>query len=172
LKPAEAEPVQHAVVCYARSVVDAEWRQMQQGKEVQADETVRAIEALRVAVRDLPTSETATDVVGYGREAGIARQKLLFLARPAIPTILWVLIYLGSAVLVFLLKSDLVAKGIRSATGLACVVLMLTVVVGVLASLDRPFNPLVRIQPSALESGLKLIAAGDERASYLRACSR
>ena len=171
LDPAEAEPVQHRIVCYARTVIDADWTQMERGEEVEADPTIKATDALGLAVRSLPEGEPASQVVAHGREAGVARQKLLFLARPAIPTILWVLIYVGAAVLIFLIRSELTAERSASLAALACVVLMLTLVVGVLSSLDRPFSPLARIEPTALQSGLKLIAAGDERATYLRPCT-
>jgi hypothetical protein len=81
-----------------------------------------------------------------------------------------VLIYLGAAVLVFLIASDLVARRETAIAGLACVVLMLSVVVGVLSTLDRPFGPLARVEPTALRSALSLVADGREGAAYLRAC--
>jgi hypothetical protein len=170
LSPAVGEPLQHDVVCYARSIVADDWRQMEVGSDVEAVQTRDAGDRMRLGIGELPASPAASAASAKLTEAGAARQQLLFLARPAIPTLLWVLIYLGAAVLVFLTAADLVARKETVIAGLACVVLMLTVVVGVLASLDRPFSPLARVEPTALKSALSLVEAGREGAPYLRPC--
>jgi len=171
LKPAIAEPVQHQVVCYARSVIDGDWRRMDQGSDVEAVSTRNAGDRLRAAIVALPDGSGGSAAASKLTEAQAARQQLLLLAKPTIPTVLWVLIYVGAAVLMFLLASDLVARRETAIAGLGCVVVMLTLVVGVLVTLDRPFGPLARVEPTALRSGLQLIAAGREDAAYLRPCT-
>jgi hypothetical protein len=171
LSPAVAEPVQHDVVCYSRSVIGDDWPQMESGTGVESAETRTAGDAVRTAIHALPASPSASAAASKLTEAGAARQQLLFLAKPSIPIVLWVLIYLGAAVLVFLIASDLVARRETAIAGLACVVLMLSVVVGVLTTLDRPFSPLARVEPTALKSALQLVDAGQKDAPFLRPCS-
>jgi hypothetical protein len=172
LPVAVREPVQHQVVCYARSVAGGDWRQMDRGSDVEAASTRASGDALRASIARLPEGGAASAASGKLTEAGAARQQLLFLARSSIPIVLWVLIYLGAAVLMFLIASDMASGRSVAIAGLACVVLMLTVVVGVLVTLDRPFSPLARVEPTALRAGLDLIAAGRENAAFLAPCSR
>jgi hypothetical protein len=174
--PATREHAEHSIVCYIRSVIEDDWKAMERGQGTDAIETRRAGGRVLRAIHTLPLSperfeSAASQATTEMIDARRSRQQLLFLSRPAIPTVLWVVIFVGAAVLVFLITGDLVARPETKVAGLVAVAVMLTVVIGVLVSLDRPFSPLARIDPTAMQRALELLGTDQQGEPFLRPCS-
>jgi uncharacterized membrane protein len=170
------ERTRHDVVCYMRAVIGNNWTAMERGDSNEPLATRRIQDRMFAAINGLALddprqSAAASRAAGKVTEVGSSRQRLLFLARPSIPVVLWVLIYVGAGVLVFLIASDLVARRETAIAGLAAIVLMLSVVIAVLTSLDRPFSPLARVGPTAMERGLVLLSNDRAGAPWLRPCA-
>jgi hypothetical protein len=175
--PATREPVQHELVCYMRSIVDDEWPSMARGSELEATRTLRFGDRLRAQLRILPTDGSG-EASAYGRgaalvtDAGQSRQRLLFLTAPQIPTVLWVMIYVGAFLVFFLLAFHYAERPGGLLVVLGSVVVLMTVVVAVLSMLDEPFSFGVRIQPSQMRQAIQLLMRGDAtNARILRTCS-
>jgi hypothetical protein len=155
----------HDLVCYMRSVINQDWRAQDRDSPNQAADTVVRGDRLLSLRNTLPTT-TQREQVAYGRvaqqigDAGAARQQLLFLATPQVPTVLWVLVFVTAAALIFLVVSEFRSRSrlIQRAV-LVAVILVLTFEVGSMTVLDHPFDPVARIQPTALKRGLALLEA-------------
>jgi hypothetical protein len=108
--------------------------------------------------RDSPaTPQVGSDV----SSADSTPQQLLFLARPQIPAILWVIVFVSGGLLFFLQVGDSQAqRKIIRRTVLTAVTVLMTVEAASLAVLDRPFSPIAPIQPSAMTDAIALLEAG------------
>ncbi len=174
--PATREPVQHDLVCYMRSIVDDEWPSMARGSEFEATRTLRYGDRLRAQLRTLPT-DGSPETSAYGRgaalvtDAGQSRQRLLFLTAPQIPTVLWVMIYVGAFLVFFLLAFHYAERPGGLVVVLGSVLVLMTVVVAVLAMLDQPFSFGVQVQPSQMRQAIELLKRGGTDAASLRPCS-
>lgn len=163
--PATRQPVQHELVCYMRSVVTDEWPSMADGNDLEADRTLKYGDGLRAQLRSLPT-DGPPESSAYGRaaslvtDAGQSRQRLLFLTAPEIPTVLWVMIYVGAFLVFFLLALHYSERPGGLVLVLGSVVLLMTVVVAVLSMLDQPFSFGVRVQPSQMRQAIELLTRG------------
>jgi hypothetical protein len=150
------------VICYMWSVAKRDWVAQERGDTQESPETAAWGDRLRNFRNTLPqdspgASRVSTDLTS----AGIARQQLLFLARPQIPTILWVVVFVSGGLLIFLQVGDSQSKGkIARRTMLAAVIVLMTLEVASLAVLDRPFSPIARIQPTAMTDAIGLLEAG------------
>jgi hypothetical protein len=166
----------HELVCYMRSVVDQDWRAQERGSGIQSPDTVVRGDRLLALRNTLPTN-TPREQAAYGRitqqigDAGAAREQLLYLASPQVPTVLWVLVFVTAAALIFLIVSEFRsrAKLIQRAV-LVAVVLVLTFEVGSMTVLDHPFGPVARVQPTALRHALELLAEGRQGAADFSSC--
>jgi hypothetical protein len=170
------ENVQHEIVCYMRSIATDDWGAQEREESHEAPATRASGDRLRAALRTLPpTSNRATSIYGRAEaqitDAGKAREELLFKARPTIPTILWVVVFVGAALLTFLIASELSAEGATRLAALGAVIVMLSFVIGVLVSLDRPFSPVARVEPTALNRGLTLLTSAPGSKAILRPCA-
>jgi hypothetical protein len=161
------QQAQHDVVCYMRSIVDRDWKKQEQGITEQTPETLILGDRIRSLRRTLPVRGSPIRQAAYARfaedvsVAGRARQQLLILARPQVPTVLWILVFVSAGLVAFLVLSEFRPrpKLIRIAVLVALIVL-LTFETGSLVSLDRPFGPVARVGPDSLSSGLGLLSAG------------
>ena len=161
--PETSYPVQHDLVCYMRSIADDEWPSMERGQLLEASRTVTFGDRLRQDLRTLPANGPAQGSA-YGRantlisDAGQSRQRLLFLTAPRIPTVLWVVIYIG-ALLAFVLLIVLIytARPALRVWALGSVAVLMTVVVAILAMLDQPFGVGVRVQPDQMRHAVQLV---------------
>jgi hypothetical protein len=169
------EPAQHGVVCYMRSIIHDEWPSMADGHDLEASRTLRLGDDLRAQLRALPTDGSA-QASAYGRsgafvtDAGQSRQRLLFLTAPEIPTVLWVMIYVGAFLVFFLLAFHYGERPGGLLVVLGSVVVLMTVVIAVLSMLDQPFTFGVGIQPSQMRQALQLLARGDTSRGTLAPC--
>jgi hypothetical protein len=175
--PATREPVQHELVCYMRSIIHDEWPSMARGTELEAPRTLRFGDRLRAQLRTLPTDGSG-EASAYGRGAGLvtdagqSRQRLLFLTTPQIPTILWVMIYVGAFLVFFLLAFHYAERPGGLVVVLGSVIVLMTVVVAVLSMLDQPFGFGVHVQPSQMHQAIQLLKRGGAtNATILRPCS-
>ena len=164
--PRVSTPAQHDVVCYMRSVIGQDWQAQEDEHSSEAPDTVVRGDRLRSLRRTLPLA-TPLDQSAYGRitqelgDAGTARQQLLFLARPQIPTILWAVVFVSAGVLLFLLVSEFRSRSIKiRRTVLVAAILVMSIEIGSLATLDHPFGSIARVQPDAMQRALGLLGAG------------
>ena len=129
------------------------------------------------ALRALPTDGSRRGVrvwrgASLVTDAGQSRQRLLFLTAPQIPTVLWVMIYVGAFLVFFLLAFHYAERPGGLVVVLGSVIVLMTVVVAVLSMLDQPFGFGVRIQPSQMRQAIQLLKRGDAtNATILRPCS-
>jgi len=172
-----ADPVHHDLFCYMRSIVHDEWPSMARGNELEAPRTLRLGDRLRANLRALPTEGSAQSSA-YGRanslisDAGQSRQRLLFLTAPEIPTILWVVIYVGAFLVFFLLAVHYAARTDGVVLVLGSVAVLMTVVVAVLSMLDQPFGLGVRAHPDQMRQAMDLLmSGGGTKPAVLRACT-
>jgi hypothetical protein len=164
--PQVAIPAQHDVVCYMRSVVARDWKAQDRGDINEAPDTVVRGDRVR-SLRTTLQPPTPAAQAAYQRfsvnvaDAGTARQKLLFLAQPELPTILWVLVFVSAGVLMYLIVSEFQTRPrIIRVSVLAPVILLMTVGIGSLAALDHPFSAPARVEPAAMTQALALLEAG------------
>jgi hypothetical protein len=153
------------VVCYMWAVAERDWPAQERGDTRQAPETLMWGDRLRnlrdTLPLDTPATQNAFNQVSTDLgDAGKARQQLLFLAQPQIPVILWVVVFISGGLLILLLVGDSQSqRKINRRIVLAAVTVLVTVEVASLATLDRPFSPVARIEPSAMTDAIALINA-------------
>jgi cytochrome c biogenesis factor len=95
---------------------------------------------------------------------------LLFFTQPAVPTVLWVLIFVGAFLLVFLIATHYAERPRGRLAALASATALLTVIVVVLSMLDNPFTFGARVRPDSMREGIDLLSVGRERTAVLRPC--
>jgi hypothetical protein len=146
--------------CYATDVIDREWSTTDGGGSPAVEGRERAAYVVLLKVgRDRPEPETwYSDALRAALDTGEQRQVRLLLSEPQIPVPLWILIYVGSAIIV-LFAFFFHLENRRQLLGmLVAVTLMLTAVVGVLAGLDAPTEEPFGLDPIAMETERELIA--------------
>lgn len=169
------DPAQHDLICYMRAIVGDDWPAMERGSRLEDRRTLAFGNRVRAGVRGLP-QEDERERSAYGRaasyitDAGASRQQLLFFTEPEVPTVLWVLIYVGAFLLVFLVGTHYVERPRGRVVALGSVAALLTVVVVVLTMLDHPFTAGARVQPNSMRDAIGLVSVGRERTAALRPC--
>jgi Protein of unknown function (DUF4239) len=168
------ETVRHDLICYMRSIVADDWPSMERGTTTEAPRTLAFGDRVRSDIRALPLTNQRESsaygrAVGFITDASEARQQLLFFTEPEIPTPLWVVIYVGVFLLVFLIALHYTDDPRGRVTALAGLSVLLTVVVGVLAVLDRPFGVGARVQPNEMRHAIALLSV-DTKKAILRPC--
>jgi hypothetical protein len=163
--PETRDTIRHNIVCYMRSIVSDDWPSMEDGNATEDPRTLAFGDQVRSDIRDLPLtnqrhSSAYGRAVGFITDASESRQQLLFFTEPRIPTPLWVVIYVGVFLLVFLIALHYTDDPRGRATALASLTVLLTVVVAVLAMLDRPFGVGARVQPDEMRQALALLSEG------------
>jgi hypothetical protein len=167
---------QHDLVCYMRSIIEKDWKRQEDGKLTQAPEAVITGDRVRALRGTLPTG-SFREQTAYSRvaqdvsDAGTARQQLLNLSDSEVPTVLWVLVFFSACTVAFLMFSEFRSRPrIARVAVLVAMILLLTFETGSLVTLDRPFGPVVRIQPQSLTRTLALLEAGRARNPIFREC--
>jgi hypothetical protein len=161
--PETRDTVRHNIVCYMRSIVSDDWPSMEDGNSSENLLTLAWGDQVREEVRNLPL-DSQREGSAYGRAVGFitdaskSRQQLLFFTEPRIPTPLWVVIYVGVFLLVFLIALHYTDDPRGRVTALASLTLLLTVVIAVLAVLDRPFGVGSLVQPNEMRQAIALVS--------------
>jgi hypothetical protein len=172
--PRTRDPLRHDLICYMRSIVADDWPSMERGTTTEEPRTLAFGDRIRSDTRALPLANDR-ERSAYGRAAGLitdaseARQQLLFFAEPEIPSALWVVIYVGAFFLVFLIATHYIDHPRGRLIALGSLSLLLTVVVAVLAMLDRPFGVGARVQPAEMRQAITLLSVG-AKSTILRPC--
>ncbi len=173
--PQTSDHVRHDLVCYMRSIVQDEWPSMERGSPLEAPRTLQFGDQVREDLRTLPASNPAQGSA-YGRAASLvsdasaSRQRLLFFTVPRIPTVLWVMIYVGAFLVFLLLVGHYATRPAGRISALATVTVLMTVVVGVLAMLDQPYGVGVHAQPDQMRQAINLVLVGEKNPVILEAC--
>ena len=166
--------VRHNIVCYMRSIVSDDWPSMEDGNSTEDPRALAWGDRVRDDVRNLPL-DTPHESSAYGRAVGFitdaskSRQQLLFFTEPRIPTPLWVVIYVGVFLLVFLIALHYTDDSRGRVIALTSLTVLLTVVISVLAILDRPFGVGTLVQPNEMRQAITLLSQGTNP-STLRPC--
>jgi Protein of unknown function (DUF4239) len=163
---------ERTIICYMWSVAEGDWKAQERGDTQESSDALVWGGRLRGFRNRLPQDSPATQRISADvASAGTARQQLLFLARPQIPAILWVVVFVSGGLLIFLQVSDAQSQGkIVWRTMLIAVIVLMTLEVTSLAVLDRPFSPIARIQPSAMTDAIGLLTAGRTDLPTLNEC--
>jgi hypothetical protein len=121
-----------------RAIRDSDWPAMERGRRLQSRRAGVFGDRLRAAIVRLP-QDTKPQESAYGRaattmtDADKARQQLLFFSEPEIPTVLWVVIFVGAFLLFLLIAMHYAGRPAGRVAALGSVVTLLTVVVAVLS---------------------------------------
>ena len=172
--PETRQTVRHNIVCYMRSIVSDDWPSMEDGNSTEDPRALAWGDRVRDDVRNLPL-DSSRESSAYGRAVGFitdaskSRQQLLFFTEPRIPTALWVVIYVGVFLLVFLIALHYTDDPRGRVIALMSLTVLLTVVISVLAMLDRPFGVGTLVQPSEMRQAITLLSQGTNP-STLRPC--
>jgi hypothetical protein len=164
-----AVPFKRDLVCYMRSIVSDDWPSMEDGNSTEAPRALAFGDQVRANVRQLPL-DNDRESSAYSRaasqmvEADKARQQLLFFTEPEVPDALWALVYVGAFLIVFLIALHYTDNPRGRNLALAAMIVLITVVVGALAALDRPFGFGARVDPKELRQAITLVSVGAERA--------
>ena len=151
---------ERTIICYMWSIAKGDWKAQQRGDTLESSDALEWGGRLRYFSNKLRQDSPAAQRVSADvASAGSARQQLLFLARPQIPAILWVVVFVSGGVLIFLQVSDAPKGKIVSRTMLIAVIIVMTLEVASLAVLDRPFSPIGGIQPTAMTDAIGLLTA-------------
>jgi amino acid transporter len=172
--PATRDAVQHDLVCYMRAIVADDWPAMDRGSRFEDPRTLAFGDRVRDEVRGLPLDDERQRAA-FGRASTLitdatgSRQQLLFFTEPEVPTVLWVLIYVGAFLLVFLVGTHYAERSRGLFTAIGSITALLTVIVVVLNLLDNPFIAGARVQPNSMRDGIDLVSVGTDR-TVLRPC--
>ncbi len=172
---ATSAPVRHNLICYMRSIADDEWPSMARGNQLEVPPTIRSGDRLRDQLASLPLegprdSSTYSRAVSLIGQADDARQRLLFLAAPGIPTALWVVIYVGAFVVFMLLSVHYAAHPSGRLWALSAIGLLMIVVIAVLSMLDEPYGFGVSVQPRQIDQAIHLLLTGEKNPTILSPC--
>jgi multisubunit Na+/H+ antiporter MnhB subunit len=169
------DAVRHDLICYMRAIVADDWPAMERGSRLEDPRTLAFGDRVRGGIRGLPLDDERQRAA-YGRsstlisDAGASRQQLLFFTEPEVPTVLWVLIYVGAFLLVFLVGTHYAERPRGLFAALGSVAALLTVIVVVLTMLDNPFTAGARVQPDSMRDAIDLVSVDGDRAGVLRPC--
>jgi hypothetical protein len=161
--PAVAPKLTGQLLCYARSVVGVEWPRMQDGTVGDSPnpwglalfETIRGVEpttATQQSAYDKWLDQTST------REE--ARRDRVHGAVGVIPTTLWIVLFFISVVIFayMLFFADSGESAVTQGMLMGSVVSVITVMLLLLWSLDRPFHPGVGgLKPVAMERSIRVL---------------
>jgi hypothetical protein len=153
------EPTQHQILCYMRAIRDYDWPSMERGNPLETVQAGAFGDRLRLTIIKLP-EKGGQEGSAYGRAQGIiieadkSRQQLLFFTQSRVPTVLWVVIYVGAFLLFLLIAMHYAGRTAGRLVSLGAVVTLLTVVVSVLSMLDQPYAPGARVGPGALQNAI------------------
>jgi hypothetical protein len=167
---------QHDIVCYMRSVRDDDWPSMERGNPRQSPRTLRFGDHLRKRIHSLPSTGTHGEASAYGRaqaflsDADKSRQDLLFFTESGIPTVMWVVIYVGAFLLFLLIALHYAGRPSGRLISLGAVVTLLTVVVAVISTLDQPYSAGARVAPTGINHSIELFTAGRTDSTVFGPC--
>jgi hypothetical protein len=173
--PETRDAVRHDLICYMRAIVADDWPAMERGSRLEEPRTLVFGDRVRAGVRGLPLDDDRQrSAFGCAStlitDAGSSRQQLLFFTEPEIPIVLWVLIYVGAFLLVYLIGTHYADRPRGRFGALASVVALLTVVVVVLGMLDNPFAVGARVHPNSMNDAIDLVSVDGDSAGVLRPC--
>lgn len=153
---------ERTLICYMWSVANSDWKAQERGDTEETSDALVWGGRLRTFRDKLPQDSPESQRISVDvSTAGTARQQLLFLARPQIPAILWVVVFASGGLLIFLQVSDADSQGkLVWRTMLIAVIVVMTLEVTSLAVLDRPFSPMAGLKPTAMTDAIGLLTAG------------
>jgi hypothetical protein len=165
----------HDLLCYMRSIRDNDWPAMESGERLQSHRAGAFGDQLRARIRGLPQDDRV-EQSAYGRaqtimtDADKSRQQLLFFTESEVPTVLWVVIYVGAFLLFLLIAMHYAGRPAGRLVALGSVVTLLTVVVAVLSMLDQPYKAGAQVGPTGLRHAIDLVNPHREKTGVFGPC--
>ncbi len=160
LPPPVRKRGERTIICYMWSVAESDWKEQRRGAILESADSLVWGGRLRTFSDQLPQdSPTAGRINTEVADAGSARQQLLYLARPQIPAILWVVVFVSGGVLIFLQVSDTAPGKVVTRITLIAVIVVMSLEVASLAVLDRPFSSVGGIRPTAMTDAIGMLTA-------------
>jgi hypothetical protein len=177
LEPADRDLVRHQIVCYAREKIAHEWPHLREsdgsGSPVvfartrELNQTVEAL-ARKYQRRGNLISD---DLFEFNLTRAEGRQLVLSDSRPRVPLALWFVVFLGLAIIVFVLAVRYWHKPAQAVAALSISLLLLISMIGAIAELDRPFGAIAGIKPTSMETVLTaVVASSPADEDVLRPC--
>jgi hypothetical protein len=127
------------------------------------------------AQREATSLVSLYDVVGsYPPETGDhVRHDLVCSMRSVVdvPPALWGVIYVGAFLVFLLFTAHYLGHPSGRALALGSVFVLITVLVGLLATLDQPYGLGVRVQPSQMRQAISLVSADETNPVVLAPCT-
>ncbi len=176
LQPAVRNTIRHEVVCYAREKIELEWPALRKSNGTGSAEvfarTRELNQTVEEAARANPDSLIVSTLFNANLERGAARQLMLEDSRPQLPLPLWFEVLTGIGIVVFLLAIRYWHEPAHLVAVLFMSLLLLLSMVGALAELDRPFAPIIGLQPRGMESVLtSVVQSSSSAGNVLRPCT-
>lgn len=177
LEATDRDRVRHEVVCYSREKIDDEWPTLGDsdggGSEVVFARTRSLNELIESLTHDYQRTGNLVvdDLFQSNLDRAQGRQLVLSDSRPRVPTAIWFVVFLGLAMIVFLLALRYWADRAHLVVAIAITMLLLVTMVGAIAELDRPFGSIAGIEPTSMKSVLtSVVESSDTDPSVLRPC--
>jgi predicted membrane channel-forming protein YqfA (hemolysin III family) len=172
--PAERDPLQHDVVCYAREAILYDWSSgSQDGSPIlnaRASQLHR--DAQTIAVNH-PQSYLLSSLFDGVTKASDGHQLRLADRQGRVPSVVWVVIYIGVGVLMLFLALEYLPDNRHRLLALPAATVVLASMTIVIYMLDHPYGSAIRLQPRGLHSLLRTVSLTSGRplpASVLAPC--
>ena len=156
--------VNHDAMCVMRAVVDTEWSMMTRDPSgspkardalLRLNATVAGLDVTNPAI-----GSRATEIRRRTLDLMTTRDTRLAEAYESTLQPLWVVIFLGAAVVTIVTGLSAKEGGRRWVLAMAPPLVLLTVVVWVLAAVDKPYDGvLVRVEPTAMQEAMATVVA-------------
>ena len=163
LEPGDRDRVRHEIVCYAREKISDEWPLLREsdgnGSPLVFARTRQLNQTIESLVRKYERRGNllSDELLHYSLIRAEGRQLVLSDSRPRVPPALWVVVFLGLAIVVFLLAVGYWHRRAHAVTALGITLLLLVSMVGTIAELDRPFGAIAGIKPTSMETVLTAV---------------
>lgn len=177
LSPEDRDRVRHEIVCYAREKIDDEWPLLRESDGNGSPLVFARTRQLNELVESLTRKYEhrgnliSDELFQYNLIRAEGRQLVLSDSRPRVPLALWFVVFLGLAMIVFLLAVRYWQDRSHAVTALGITMLLLVSMVGAIAELDRPFGAIAGIKPTSMETVLTaVVGSSSTDQEVLRPC--
>ena len=176
LAPATRDTLRHEIVCFAREEIDLEWPILRKSNGTGSPQVFARTQQIgsivEQAAREQPQNLTVSTLYNAFLQRGEARQLLIEDSRPTLPYALWAVVLIGIGTVVFLLALRYWEEPTHLAIAVGVSLLILLAMVFAIAELDRPFAPLIGLEPRAVETVItNVVQSSTHGAAALRPCA-
>ena len=171
--------IQHDAICVMRATIDGEWSVMQGANPESGSPSYRqafarlAADAAALQAGDPAARAHAAALMNRIVNLGIARDARVAQTYQQVAPVLWVILFIGAAVVVILAGLAVTEPNRRRwVIAMVPMVILLAAVFYVLAAVDRPYVGVVfHVESTAMRQAIANVAAAHPDADVLAACS-